>query len=375
MNFDKLKKWFHAYCISYAAVLILLAVNACRVSETVIERYPCQQETLAIDIKKADSTTVAITKAELDSLKFKIENLVNKHIEFEDKYLSDLRQESNNNINKYNGWLSLWLALLAVLMGIVPFYFTLKVENVRKEVFDEHLKNINEAIGQRFEKLTEDVNKTKTSCEESLNKQIESAKRSLKETKDASGIELKRIKDDCKRDLASTKDKIETQLNDTENRYNQSFNDTITKMNQLEQGFMIKMAELKIQCTADCIHAAYDNQLLIDSSGRDKLWQSMLSTLRSNLDDYQRVLSQERGDMSEQIIGLRMVLIHVHSVLNLWLPLLLHKHQSREAALLLRDIANWIAIDCPSPSITTDAHLQNAKPLLERVNSLIIKRS
>lgn len=34
--------------------------------------------------------------------------------------LSDIRQESNNIINKFNGWLGFWIAILAIFGGIVP---------------------------------------------------------------------------------------------------------------------------------------------------------------------------------------------------------------------------------------------------------------
>ena len=35
--------------------------------------------------------------------------------------LADLRQESNNIINKVNGWLAFWIAIITIFCGGVPF--------------------------------------------------------------------------------------------------------------------------------------------------------------------------------------------------------------------------------------------------------------
>lgn len=375
MNFDKLKHWFHLYCIVYAAVLILLAINACRVSDTAIKRYESQQETLVLNLQKADSTTVAITKADLDSIKYKIENLVNRHIVFEDKYLSDLRQESNNNINKYNGWLSLWIALLTVLMGVVPFYFTLKVEKVRKEEFEEEQKRVDNLITDKFSAYSENLAKTKEEYEKKLAEKVSDAKRQMDELNKEGKSGLTDIRNKCTNDLQFVKSSVEARISRVQGDFKKTTDETIKNLIDFEDEYRKRMLEFKIQCTADCIHAAYNNQLLIDTTGRDKLWQSMLSMLKMSLTEYEGCIASKTKNKQSDVDGLKMIMIHVHSILNLWLPLLQHKHQSRDAALLLKDIAKWISTDCPTQSTTIESHIQNAKPLLVRVNSLIIKRS
>lgn len=43
--------------------------------------------------------------------------------------LNDLRQETNNVINKQNGWLSFWLAMLALVGGLFPLAFQLRTQH------------------------------------------------------------------------------------------------------------------------------------------------------------------------------------------------------------------------------------------------------
>lgn len=63
----------------------------------------------------ADDTELQnLTLAE--SLQMQIEELRNG----QDNVISDLRQESNNIINKFNGWLGFWTAILAIFGGVIP---------------------------------------------------------------------------------------------------------------------------------------------------------------------------------------------------------------------------------------------------------------
>lgn len=43
--------------------------------------------------------------------------------------LNDLRQETNNVINKQNGWLSFWLAILTLVGGLFPLAFQLRAQH------------------------------------------------------------------------------------------------------------------------------------------------------------------------------------------------------------------------------------------------------
>lgn len=46
-----------------------------------------------------------------------------------EKDIDDIRQETNNVINKYNGLLSLWIAIITVIGGIVPWIVFFRIED------------------------------------------------------------------------------------------------------------------------------------------------------------------------------------------------------------------------------------------------------
>lgn len=67
--------------------------------------------------------------------------------------LDDLRQETNNVINKFNGWLSFWLAILALVGGLIPFVIQLAMQADQKE----KVERISEEQKREFRKLHEEV--------------------------------------------------------------------------------------------------------------------------------------------------------------------------------------------------------------------------
>lgn len=81
--------------------------------------------------------TVSTNDAELQdftlvqSMQMQIEELKNN----QENVLADLRQESNNIINKFNGWLGFWTAILAIFGGIIPIVLQYILrEKSKKEV-------------------------------------------------------------------------------------------------------------------------------------------------------------------------------------------------------------------------------------------------
>lgn len=62
-----------------------------------------------------------------------------------EKDIDDIRQETNNVINKYNGLLSLWIALITVIGGLIPWivFLELKIRTrVAFQVWKRGLKKI-----------------------------------------------------------------------------------------------------------------------------------------------------------------------------------------------------------------------------------------
>lgn len=67
--------------------------------------------------------------------------------------LDDLRQETNNVIDKQNGWLSFWLAILALIGGLLPFAIQMKVQKDQKQIMKMHASR----WGSHFRQLRDDM--------------------------------------------------------------------------------------------------------------------------------------------------------------------------------------------------------------------------
>lgn len=73
-----------------------------------------------------DVTIVQRLQNQIDELRANQENV-----------LSDLRQESNNIINKFNGWLGFWTAILAIFGGIIPIVLQYILREKSKKEMEE----------------------------------------------------------------------------------------------------------------------------------------------------------------------------------------------------------------------------------------------
>lgn len=112
---------------------------------------------------KIDSVQVAF-QMELDSLLNGLEVIDRKYKEYYSDALSDLRQESNNIINKWNAWFGFWISLLALLMGIVPLFIQFRIADRNKKRFEkerdflrtelETVKNkLQKEVGEQLDKM------------------------------------------------------------------------------------------------------------------------------------------------------------------------------------------------------------------------------
>jgi len=112
-----------------------------------------------------DSNGIVVDSATLRTLVVAIDSINDRQINWYDNYLSDLRQESNNIINKHNGWLGFWIALLAIVMGILPFFFNLKMENRYEKEMNEWKEHCNNLIQEKTKECQNRVDEIKKQLE------------------------------------------------------------------------------------------------------------------------------------------------------------------------------------------------------------------
>lgn len=130
--------------------------------------YPYQAIPIELNITLTDSVTSSSNNY-VDSISAKLQSIIHKSHETNYEHLlNDLRQESNNIINKWNAWFSFWIALLATLVGIVPVIIQFKLHNHAEKRINNAInslssyeekaeKNITKKINQELHKTREQI--------------------------------------------------------------------------------------------------------------------------------------------------------------------------------------------------------------------------
>ena len=95
-----------------------------------------------------------------------------------EKDIDDIRQETNNVINKYNGLLSLWIALITVIGGLIPWIVFFRIEDKNEsrissmeERLREDRKKVNKEIDE-YKKLRETNTEELKTLKEQLSAEI-----------------------------------------------------------------------------------------------------------------------------------------------------------------------------------------------------------
>lgn len=161
---------FSFICATSSDRIISLEISRPNVVKTM--RYSSHVDSIS-------SGEVLLLVNQIDSLKRDVKLMETQH----ENALSDLRQETNNIINKLNGWLSFWIAVSALLCIILPIicqYFI--INNFEKEynqAFDRHDKDIEKKISEKrseIAKLKEDFTKDKDNAIKDINNLISEPK-------------------------------------------------------------------------------------------------------------------------------------------------------------------------------------------------------
>lgn len=100
------------------------------------EFYANLEPTMAIDI---DSVSKGLKSDNVSALL--IARL--KHLEgIQETLMADYRQETNNLINKVNGWIGFWVAMLALFGGLIPIVIQFVLNHKTKFEYDRLLRDI-----------------------------------------------------------------------------------------------------------------------------------------------------------------------------------------------------------------------------------------
>ena len=82
--------------------------------------------------------------------------------------LDDLRQETNNVIDKQNGWLSFWIAILALVGALVPLLIQMNMQQDLRHEYDKIDKELERLRSNRYYSEISKLSFTLIECSESI---------------------------------------------------------------------------------------------------------------------------------------------------------------------------------------------------------------
>ena len=119
--------WIHLGVIVISTLVILaLIIGCCRMFGYSIENERMMSESILHRDSLISARLSKPVSIELDTLGRPLANsgqiisLIKEVEERQSEYFSDLRQESNNIINKFNAWLGFWIAILTIFGAVIP---------------------------------------------------------------------------------------------------------------------------------------------------------------------------------------------------------------------------------------------------------------
>jgi len=219
---------------------------------------------------KIDSVQVAY-EMKLDSLLNGLDAIDRKYKEYYSDALSDLRQESNNIINKWNAWFGFWTSLLALLMGVVPLVIQFKIADRNKK---------------RFEKEKEFL----------------------------------------RAELEKEKSKIQTERGEIENLKNETKQKVDEQLSKLKSGLI----RTEIVNEISAIDIGKNNKLLKDSQERILLLNYLLKDLRNKLTNFVSENKAINRGVENKYPDLLVVLIEIHNIVIKLLPYFQAKSKTRK---------------------------------------------
>lgn len=293
--------WLKGFSVlAYIALLVMCCVMFFR-SLTFEPQMPLMSDyRVSLIVSDSDSVLSAKSRKELDSLV----TMVNK--KEKEKYaegINDVRQETNNIINKINGWLSFWLAILALVGGIIPYFISWRQEKDYEDKYDDEKEKIDTKI-----------------------KEV----------------------DDRWEDL---KTQIHDQINSSKDETNMMQGQFKDLMSQLK----LREANLNITNLVNSFIAAKDNKLIKESLDRDILQAAILKELSTEFEHVLEYIFPDHYTSTNKIV-LEMILIQYHSLFTRLRVSVLKCNKSKEVEKTMKQLKEAIETISQDTCNIDDAH-------------------
>lgn len=258
-----------------------------------------------------DSVNAYLSEKQIQGLKCYIDSVYSVQNSHYENALNDIRQESNNIINKWNAWFSFWLALLAVLAGIIPMLMQIKVANDNEKKINEEIKKLDEE-----------------------------------------------------------KDNLQNKLNEYYGSINYRVREWEKQVSELPNKISIGYKQFRMADIMNTFSIGWDNKLFTDCKERTRLLNSILTHLKALFDEYVTDLKkEEKGE--EHLVYVMELLIMLHGILKKLLPAYTKKYKSKKVMALIDNIERLIIAIAQKDIVFDGKFKQELNDISNRFNSLI----
>lgn len=276
-----------------------------------------------------DTALITALYADIDSLNVKIDSairLIDKwNNQCENNLLrgfNDLRQETNNVIDKQNGWLSFWIAILALVGALLPLLIQMNMQQDQRQKFEGEKNNIRSAIDK-----TENAIKEQKKFEKTIQDSFETKHKVFKsEINENIDVQIKKL-ESFKDNLHEKYDKDTKEINkELEHLRRTRYYSEISKLS-----FTL------IECSESILH--------IDDSERNKYCDDLLFKLREMTKLFFTTIAENTSLKNpDKINDLKIVLIQLLAAYNACKVLITQKHHLKNWDIVTTNIGEILQI-------------------------------
>lgn len=294
-----------------------------RVETRELDSRPAPQK-VYVTVQVSDSTVDSETMATLDS----IARIMKEWNEYCDENLlhglNDLRQETNNVIEKQNGWFSFWLGILALVGALLPVIIQIKVQDNQSHVFKSEL-----------EAAIQDVEREK----QAIRSELELVKQGVEREKEKIQLECKKSKMDLEQEKQSYASELETikeEIGKEKENVNQEIDNCVRQRSEMEQFRLLH----EISNLSFMLITCKENRWGKNSIDRDQSWNDLLDEIVRKTQQFIHVVTETDDLYHENIPNIKMVLLQLHAVYSVYIPTAVKSYTSRKLLKITHELGD-----------------------------------
>lgn len=190
MNLDNLFRWIIGVMITAIVIATVISVYSLNSLHKTPEFRPMQKyerirphwlvDSMKIPISVGkDSTDIKIQTINGDSLHASLQEH-EMHLasleQREEHLINDMRQEVNNSIDKMNAWFAVWIAVLALMCGLLPVLFQYRAHDETAQHINDERERIQDIANQSINRGREELRLMISNANDSFKEQLKDVK-------------------------------------------------------------------------------------------------------------------------------------------------------------------------------------------------------